>query len=131
MTLTEEINAMLDKAKRYVGSAELLNAQGDYDSAISRLYYAMFDCAEALLIAEGLAYSSHKAVIAGFGQHFAKTDKLPKVMHQWLREGFEKRQISDYDFVLTVDEDDVIDLSNKARQFIVVSENYLAGQGCL
>jgi uncharacterized protein (UPF0332 family) len=125
VTLADELRAMLDKAERYIASAELLHAQGDYDSAISRLYYAMFYCAEALLTAEGLAYSSHKAVIAAFGQHFAKTGKLPSALHQWLREGFEKRQISDYDFVLTVSEDDVIDLSGKARQFIIATANFL------
>jgi uncharacterized protein (UPF0332 family) len=131
MTLADELRAMLDKAERYVASAELLHAQGDYDSAISRLYYAMFYCAEALLTAEGLAYSSHKAVIAAFGQHFAKTGKLPSSMHQWLREGFEKRQISDYDFVLTVREDDVIDLSGKAQQFITATASFLKEQGHL
>ena len=52
-------------------------------------------------------------------------------MHQWLREGFEKRQISDYDFVLTVSEDDVIDLSGKARQFITATAKFLKDQGHL
>ena len=55
MTLADELHAMLDKAERHVASAQLLHAQGDYNSAISRLYYAMFYCAEALLTAEGLA----------------------------------------------------------------------------
>ena len=40
--MNEEIHALLDKARRYVRSAELLRADGDYNSAISRLYYAMF-----------------------------------------------------------------------------------------
>jgi hypothetical protein len=52
-------------------------------------------------------------------------------MHQWLREGFEKRQISDYDFVLTVGEEDVIDLSGKAQQFSATTASYLATQGHL
>ena len=42
-----------------------------YDIAVSRAYYAMFYCAEALLDADGLAFSSHAAVVSGFGLHFA------------------------------------------------------------
>ena len=41
MTSAEEIGAMLAKAARYIESAESLRRERDYDSAISRLYYAM------------------------------------------------------------------------------------------
>ena len=47
MTLADELSGMLDKARRYVNSAETLRREKDYDSAVSRLYYAMFYCAEA------------------------------------------------------------------------------------
>jgi hypothetical protein len=40
---------LLTKAERYVRSAKLLVQHGDLDSAASRLYYAMFYIAEALL----------------------------------------------------------------------------------
>ena len=125
MTLADELKSMLNKARRYVESAESLRAQSDYDSAVSRLYYAMFYCAEALHIAEGHAFSSHKAVIAAFGQHFVKTNLLPQSMHQWLREAFEKRQISDYDFITSTNEADVTDLATKAQQFIASTEDFL------
>jgi uncharacterized protein (UPF0332 family) len=61
-----ELEAMLRKARRYVDSAEALAARGDYDSAASRLYYAMFYCAEALLWVRGRTFSRHGAVIAAF-----------------------------------------------------------------
>lgn len=131
MTTADELRAMLDKAKRYTVSAESLRTQGDLDSAMSRIYYAMFYCAEALLLAKGYTYSSHKAVIAAFGQHFVKTGQLPQNTHQWLREAFEKRQISDYDFVTSLTEPDAIDLAEKARQFISITEDYLERSGYL
>jgi uncharacterized protein (UPF0332 family) len=58
---------LLSKAKRYLRSAEVLAEDGDFDSAASRLYFAMFYIAEALLQARGLSFSSHHAVIAAFG----------------------------------------------------------------
>lgn len=72
MTEREQLKAMLKKARRYMKSAETLRLEADYDSAISRLYYAMFYCAEALLLTRGLRFSSHKAVISAFAQHFVK-----------------------------------------------------------
>ena len=89
----------------------------------------MFYCAEALLLAEAQVFSSHRAVIAAFGQHFAKTKLLPPVMHQWLREAFEKRQISDYDFVVYADDADVVEMISKARQFMANTQNFLKGKG--
>jgi uncharacterized protein (UPF0332 family) len=45
--------------------------------AASRAYYAMFSAARALLLSQGLDFSSHSAVIAAFGQHFAKSGRVP------------------------------------------------------
>lgn len=66
MSLRQELEAMLRKARRYIVSAEALRERGDLDSAISRLYYAMFYCAEAFLRARGHSFSSHRAVISAF-----------------------------------------------------------------
>jgi uncharacterized protein (UPF0332 family) len=44
----------------------------------------MFYVAEALLDHEGLAFSSHAAVISAFGQTFAKTGKLPSELNRQL-----------------------------------------------
>lgn len=85
--MSEELPGLLDKARRYIASAELLRAAGDYDSAASRLYYAMFYCAEALLLVKGLTRSSHQGVIAAFGQYLVKTGELPVEMHRWLIDG--------------------------------------------
>lgn len=48
--MSEDIRALLEKAERYLRSAKLLENAGDYDSAASRSYYAMFYGAEALLL---------------------------------------------------------------------------------
>ena len=70
-----QLQSLIEKARRYLRSAELLIGDGDYDSAVSRAYYAMFYAAEAALLKKGMTFSSHKAVISAFGQHFVKTDK--------------------------------------------------------
>jgi len=75
--LTEQQSALLKKARDSLRGAEVLTREVLYDIAVSRAYYAMFYCAEALLDAEGLSFSSHAAVLSAFGQRFAKTGRVP------------------------------------------------------
>jgi uncharacterized protein (UPF0332 family) len=124
VNLAEEIQGMLGKDRRFLGSAELLRRHGDFDSAISRLYYAMFYGAEAVLLAGGKTFSSHRAVVSAFGEHFIKAGIFPREMHQWLHRAFEKRQISDYEFLTGISETEVIDLQEKAGRFMERIESY-------
>jgi uncharacterized protein (UPF0332 family) len=125
VTLAEEIKGMLAKARRYLDSAKILRQTGDFDSAVSRLYYAMFYVAEALLLTQGKTFSSHRAVIAAFGEHFIKTGLLPREMHHWLHRAFEKRQISDYDFMSGFSDAEVTGLQEMAEEFIRQAEAFL------
>jgi len=54
-----EIKSLVEKAKKYLRSAEILLKEGDYESSVSRTYYAMFYCAQAMLLTKNLSFSSH------------------------------------------------------------------------
>jgi uncharacterized protein (UPF0332 family) len=129
VTLAEEVKGMLAKARRYLASAKLLGQADDFDSAVSRLYYAMFYCTEALLLSHGKSFSSNRAVIAAFRELFIKSGLLPKEMHQWLHRAFEKRQISDYEYMTSISETEVADLREKAERFIKRTEEFLQKAG--
>ncbi len=66
----KEVVSLINRAKKYLGSAELLLTSGDYESSVSRVYYAMFYSAQAVLLTKGLSYPSHAGVISGFGEQF-------------------------------------------------------------
>jgi uncharacterized protein (UPF0332 family) len=89
----------------------------------------MFYGTEALLLTQGKTFSSHRAAIAAFGEYFVKTGILPKEMHHWLHRAFEKRQISDYEYLTGISESVVVDLQEKAEQFIKRTEVFLQEQG--
>ena len=120
----------LEKASHSIRASEGI-LQVDIDSAAGRVYYAMFYCAEALLLSIGLTFSSNAAVISAFGLHFAKTKILPTEMHRWLLDGFEKRQLGDYEFVTGISDGNVSDLKSKTEQFISLTEAYLSQEGHL
>jgi uncharacterized protein (UPF0332 family) len=52
------LNPLFQKAERFIQSAELLADEGDFDSAASRLYYAMYFIAEALLASKDLTFQA-------------------------------------------------------------------------
>lgn len=116
---------LLRKARRYLESARLLSDAGDYDSAVSRTYYAAFYVAETLLDRLGLAYSSHRAVISAFGQEFAKTNRLEPRFHRILIAAFEKRQRADYLADAGLDADDVNQLIEEVTSFARAAREWL------
>jgi uncharacterized protein (UPF0332 family) len=127
--VNDELAALLRKARRYLDSAVLLKNDGDYDSAASRLYYAMFYCAEALLLTKDVTRSSHGGVIAAFGEHLVRTGDLPQEMHRWLLDGFSSRQLADYQPAPVTTETDVVELEHSAVQFVEEATKYLTARG--
>ena len=94
--MTEDQLPLLKEAKRSLCAAELLLANGFFGYAASRAYFAMFYIAEAFLEGESLSFSSHSAVIAAFGQHFAHTGKVPTDFHRHILDAFDLRHRGDY-----------------------------------
>jgi uncharacterized protein (UPF0332 family) len=87
---------LLTKGRASLEAAKLLNGEGFHDFAASRAYYAMFYCAEALLLERGLSFSSHSAVIAAFGRELAAPGELDPKLHRWLIDAQDLRNLGDY-----------------------------------
>lgn len=126
--MTPQQENLLRKARRNIRSAKILLADGDYDTAVSRAYYAMFYVAEALLLFKGLAYSKHSAVIAAFGKEFAKAGVLPVEFHAHLREAAEARNIADYHETSYATEESTAQHISHAEELLAAAEEYLRAQ---
>jgi uncharacterized protein (UPF0332 family) len=120
-----EIGALIAKAQRYLKSARLLLDDGDHESCVSRSYYAMFYCAQAMLLTGGLTFSSHKGVISGFGEQFIKTGVLPRELGRALNKAFEKRQLGDYEAMPVVSSEDAGEVLTDAVEFCSAIERWL------
>ena len=106
----KEIKSLIKRAKRYLKSAEILIKEGDYESSVSRTYYAMFYPVQALLLTRNLSFSSHRGVISAFGKYFIKTEIFSKDMGIELNRAFEKRQISDYEYTFVISEEETVEI---------------------
>ncbi len=114
----KEINSLIERAKRYLKSAEILLREGDYESSVSRTYYAMFYSAQAVLLTKSLSFSSHKGVISAFGEHFVKADIFSREMGRELNKAFEKRQIGDYEYTFVISKNEAKDILKNGEKFI-------------
>jgi uncharacterized protein (UPF0332 family) len=113
-----QIQSLIEKARRYLRSAELLIHDGDYDSAVSRSYYAMFYSAEAALLKKKMSFTSHKAVISAFGRYFVKTGIFDKQLGRDLNIIFGERQLGDYESNFSISEDNAHHAFESAQGFV-------------
>jgi uncharacterized protein (UPF0332 family) len=112
-----EIKSLIERAIRYLRSAGILLEDGDYESSVSRTYYAMFYCAQAMLLTKGLSFSSHRGVISAFGEHFIKTGLFPREMGKELNRAFAKRQIGDYEYTPVISRDEAEQILESGKEF--------------
>ena len=127
--MTQEQAALVEKARSSLQAARLLSDEGYFDFAVARAYYTMFYLAEALLLGEDRAFSKHGAVIAAFGQLFAKTGRLPVEFHRYLIEGADSRNVGDYDTGPGLSGEDAAEQIDRAEQFLAAANGLLSGAG--
>lgn len=122
----KEIHSLIARARKYLKSAGLLLREEDFESSVSRSYYAMFYAAEAALLSKGLAFSSHRGVVAGFSEHFVVCGLLPREMGRALHLAFEMRQLGDYEYTFVISRDEARTVLESASDFVDRVANYLA-----
>lgn len=121
----KEIRDLIAKAEKFLSTAENALNTGDYDSCVSRCYYAMFFMAETVLLTKSLTASSHKGVISLFGEHFVKTKILERNLGKALNDAYDKRLVGDYGVGFTVTEQQAKDLLKTAQDFVQKLKSYL------
>lgn len=86
----------IQRARRYLDTAALVLEDGDFETVVSRAYYAMFYVARALLKQEGIAPKTHSGIRNQFGLHFVKTGTLPERFAGMLNDAEELRTLAEY-----------------------------------
>ena len=85
----------------------------------------MFYIAEAFLVGDGIAYSKHSAVIAAFGQRYAKTGRVLEEYPRYLIEGQESQNVGDYDTGLEVSKKQTAGQIARAEKFIRLAKRLI------
>ena len=122
-----EVKSLFERSEKYLRSAKMLIKEKYYESAVSRVYYAMFYTVEAILLTKNLSFSSHKGAISAFGEQFIKTGIFPKDMSRNLNDAFEKRQLGEYEYSFVIPEKDAKEVLEYGKKFVKTIEDYLKG----
>lgn len=95
--MTPQQAELLALAEDSLRAARLLAREGFPRFAAARAWYAMAYTAGALLIGKGRPFSRHAdALIASFGEQFAKPGLVPDEFQRWLIDAMEMRNAGDY-----------------------------------
>lgn len=119
------VNYRLSSARNALGEVLSLSKDGYFNAAISRLYYACFHAASALLINAGIEARTHTGVRQMLGKEFVQTGILSRDMSKFYTNLYSKRQNSDYEDFINYTIVDIDDLYPQAVEFIDVIEAYI------
>jgi len=103
----EYVKYRIESAHKTVDAAKVLAENGFWNSAVNRLYYAVFYAVNALLVMNNIQTKSHSASKSQFSLHFIKTGKLDKKYGKLLAELYDWRQKGDYENIFDYDSDSV------------------------
>ncbi len=121
----KEIEYLISKSKRFLRTAEIVFNDGDYDSCVSRCYYAMFFMAQAALLTKNLKTHSHKGVMSLFGILFIKSGIFNTNLGKYFRKIYNLRQKGDYGIGFMIDKEDAEECLKMAEIFVKEVEKYL------
>lgn len=122
----KETESLLARAEKYLSSSKVLIREQDYESAVSRAYYAMFYAAEAILLSDGVTCSSHKAVISNFCDRYVKSGPFEKELGREFHRAYGKRQLSDYEYICVISLEEAIQIRENAINFVKQISTHLS-----
>lgn len=123
--MTEDQRELIAESRDSIEAARLL-LQNQYPGyAAARAYFAMFYVAQAFLEGDGLSFNKHSAVIAAFGQHFAKPGRVSPEFHRYLIEAQALRQSGDYGQRNVVSLAQAEEQIRRAEQFLELAQQML------
>jgi len=124
-----DIPLHLSRARQDLEAAESNVRHGFYAVSVTRAYYAMFYAASALLASKGISRSKHSAILAAFGEHFAKTGLIEPNYAKSFGHAFDARLDSDYDITFAADRALAEGVLGDAREFVERVDRYLREAG--
>ncbi len=115
---TEYARYRIETAYNTVEAAKLLAGNGFWNSAINRLYYALFYAVNALLVINEIYPQSHSGVKSQFSLHFIKTGKLDVKYGKLYAQLYDWRQKGDYENMFDYDSESVNPLIEPVTEMI-------------
>ncbi len=108
----------IETAHKTMEAARLLAENEFWNSAINRLYYALFYSVNALLSTNEIYTQSHSGMKSQFSLHFIKTGRMDIKYGKLLSQLYDWRQKGDYENMFDYDSESVNSLFEPVNDMI-------------
>lgn len=125
MTNREKIKICIQRADDSLLASELSRDNELAIAAINRAYYAVFYSITALLISKEIYPKTHSGLMNQFGQHFIKTGVFATKLNAKVSKIFEFRNEADYDLEAFIEEKEIEEALEIAKEVILLTKEYL------
>ena len=119
------IQYRLAKSKETLEAAELLVENGKWNSAVNRLYYAIYYAVSSLVMKEDIEAKTHSGVKTQFLLHFVKTERIDAKLGRLYSDLFDWRQKGDYSDFFDFTEEDVRPLLKPVEELIATIQELI------
>jgi len=114
----EEIEILIERAKRRLDAAYHLFEDGFFEDAVSRAYYSMYFAAKALLLKKDITVKTHKGLLSKFGLEFVNEGVVEEYYGRALRIAEELREEADYSISREITKEDAESIIEDAEKFL-------------
>jgi uncharacterized protein len=108
----------MHRAQEAVAEAELMAQADHWNTCVSRLCYACFYAATALLLRHGLSSKKHSGVRSAFNRHFVKSGTVAPDLGALYNELYASREQADYRDLVAFNKDQVAPWISATQQFV-------------
>lgn len=116
----------MESAKRLLIEIEDHIANGYYNTAVNRMYYACFYAVSALLLHNEIdGLKTHDGVRQHFGKHFIVTGKIDREWGRFYTTLFTSRSAADYEDFKEYNEVETQSFFPEVKRFIVMIDNMI------
>ncbi len=112
------VQQFLESAWERIQQARLMQQARFFGAAISLVYYAFLDAADAALAARGIRTRSHSGTVSLFGLHFICTGEVDETYGRWFRRALQWRKEADYERRRDFTPEQVEEAIAQAEEFI-------------
>jgi uncharacterized protein (UPF0332 family) len=124
-TLSDYVNYKRQRAFTSLDDVQKMLDNNIISSAMSRIYYAGFYIAGALLLFDSFSTSKHRQLIGDFNKEYIKTGKVPAETGSVLDEAYQKRIVDDYLDFSDLSKDQIEYYFNRMKEFVKLIDDMI------
>ena len=122
---SEVARGFIESAHGRLRSAGALREIGEYGNAMSLVFYAFLDAADAALAARSIRTKSHAGTISLFGLHFINTGLVDAKYSTWFKQARKFRLQADYERKRDFSSENAQEAIEQATEFVETIEKLL------